>query len=144
MVSLLFLIYFRVPKLLKDRRTRPYDVNTGTETIYGMLKFNGRNNLHKYSIPNIHNLGLWTNISIDDFYQHWGLVNEPLAVRDIYMELVDTGKNNTKDIVPMIKPVDDAIKDETKERGFLYINKNWERFSFLSTLVFYGFGLMTI
>jgi len=109
-----------------------------------MLKFNGRNNLHKYTIPNIHNLGLWTNISIDDFYQHWGLINEPLAVRDVYMEIVNTGKNNSKDVVPMIKSIDSAIKEETKERGYLYINRNWERLSFLSTLIFYGFGLMTI
>lgn len=130
--------------MYKDRRTRPYDINTGVETINGMLKYNGRFNLHKYTIPNIHNLGLFTNVSIDDFYHHWGLTNEPLAVRDLYFEVVNTGNNNQKDILPMPKSFDEAIIDETKERGYCYINKIWENLSLATTIGFYGLGLMTI
>lgn len=144
MVSII-LIYLlqRVPKHLKDRRTRPYDVNSGKETVFGMLKYNGPN-IHEYSIPNIHNIGLFTNVSIDDFYKYWGIVDS-VSPRDTYLELVIDGNHkNLKDAYPSQKMSSEAIRDEVQESGYSYRNRIWENISGVTSLSLLTLGLVCV
>lgn len=127
---------------MKDRRNRPYDVNSGKETIFGMLKYTGANN-HNYTHPNIHNIGVFNNVSLDDFYKYWGIVDS-ISPREVYLELVVDGNQNTKDVYPVQKISDEAIQDEVRSAGYSYRNRIWETLCGATSISFITLGLVSI
>lgn len=131
-----------VPKTLKDRRLRPYDNSIEEVKINGKLKFTGTN-LHKYTVPNTHYLNIFTNISPIDIYKYWSLY-DPLSPKEVYLELIDSNDENSKDVYPIKKTISESVIDETMETGYNYWNKNIERAFGLTALSSVLMGLMCV
>jgi hypothetical protein len=114
-----FILIFRIPAYLSDRRTRPYDVNTGGEkTILGTLKFVGRN-VHDFSIPNDPTVGFWKNFCLEDFAHYWELKNVYDA-KYVYFQEINFRNIGLPehDIWPQKTPLHDAIILDGKEKGY--------------------------
>lgn len=107
-----------------------------------MLKYTGAN-IHEYSIPNIHNIGLFTNISIDDFYKYWGIVDS-ISPQNVYLELVIDGNQNAKDTFPIQKMSSEAVQDEVRDSGYSNRSRIWETLSGVTSLSLLSLGLVCI
>ena len=128
-----------IPALLKDRRTRPYDVNSGNLNVVGKLVYTGHNN-HDYKVQNVANLDVFNNLSLNDFFQYWGN-KDPNSTKSVYLQSIETSINNddSKDIVP-IKPTikESIIEDVNKEYSDLRMLK-YTTSSFSMIMLFLGF-----
>jgi hypothetical protein len=110
--------YIRIPFYLKDRRTRPYDLNgKGTETLYGTLKLRTKES-HEFSEPNDPTLGVWTNFCLEDFALYWNLPNADGAkyvyFQQVNFESADPTVEN--DVFPKKNSMRDTIVQDAKEK----------------------------
>jgi hypothetical protein len=137
---------FRIPKTLKDRRLRPFDLNTSQEeTIYGILKMSRKKGNHHFYEPNNPTYGVWKNFSLEDFCWFWDLPNKNSA-KYVYFQEVDFGVGSfpSKDAWPLKKSIHNAIIEESKEKG-VRVDRNYNLFyktlSFVSGGLFYALYL---
>ena len=62
---------------MKDRRTRPCDVNKRyTEKIFGGIRYRELRENHNFTVPNDPSLDFWNNFSLEDLSQYWDLPNK--------------------------------------------------------------------
>lgn len=128
--------------MLKDRRMRPYDMNTTQEqTIFGVLKMDRKPGNHNFYNPNNPTFDVWSNFSLEDFGYYWDLPNINVA-KYVYFKEVDfrsLGKIEP-DAYPYKTSIDDAVIQENKEQG-VHVDRDYKLFykscSLLSGALFY-------
>lgn len=132
----------RIPASLKDRRLRPYDINTGNEEVlFGTLKHTGKN-VHDFHVPNDPTLGYWNNFCLEDFARYWDLKNIYDA-KYIYFQEIDFKNFSTpqRDIWPMKKSIDETIVDNGKEQG-VHLRRPYGLYKYATTGVASFFAYM--
>lgn len=125
------LINIRIPANLKDRRNRPYDINTGEDVLFGTLKFTGRN-VHDFHTPNDPTVGYWKNFCLEDFARYWDLKNI-LDAKYVYFQEVNFANMGIpqKDIWPLKKTIDEAIIDNAKEKN-VHLDRNYRLYKYIT------------
>ena len=121
---MLYILKFRIPAELKDRRTRPHDFNNvANETIYGTLKLRTKTS-EEFNEPNDPTLGIWNNFSLEDFAWYWDLPNLASA-KYVYFQQIEYNELNPsekKDRFPQLNSISDAIVQDGKEQS-LYLDR---------------------
>lgn len=128
---------------MKDRRTRPFDINTEKfETIVGTLKLKG-NNTHDFNEPNDPTYGIWKNFSLEDFSIYWGLPNR-YDSKYVYLQQIDFGDldpSPAQDVFPQRTNMHEAIVDNGTEKN-LRLNRHYKVYSTIAASLSTMFGYM--
>jgi hypothetical protein len=137
------IILYRIPFEYRDRRLRPYDVNTGKDdTIFGTLKYVGRN-VHDFHIPNDPSMGYWKNFCLEDFARYWDLKNI-IEAKYVYFKQIDFANMDieNRDVFPIKSSIKDAIIENGKEKN-LKLDRNYKglSLSFTSAAAFFSYLL---
>ncbi len=106
-----------IPIELKDKRSRPNEINSRT-----LVKFRGvfrrGKDIHDYKIPNNHDNNEWHNLALEDIALFWELPNFD-EIKHYYFECVefDQGAASTEthgQEFPMASSPDELIEDHYK------------------------------
>jgi hypothetical protein len=139
MVSLIKII-IRVPEFEKDRRTRPYDRNSGIVKIRGTLKYTDMN-IHKIkNHENNHNLNVFVNNSPEDLLHFWDVKNIGNST-NVYFQEIDYFQDSNKDIFPVKLTVQETINNQLIEDKIAPYYKS-QKASF-AVLLISAFGVIT-
>lgn len=109
-----YIIYIRVPETEKDRRTRPYDNNSGITKIEGTLKYTGSNVHKKEKHENNHNLNVYASNCPEDLLHFWGVQNLGNA-SNVYFQEIDYNPALNQDIYPMKLTTQDVVNEQLVE-----------------------------
>jgi len=112
--------FIRIPANLKDRRTRPNDVNKKIiETIHGGLRYRPLSKLHDFTIPNDPSIDYWNNFSLEDLSQYWDFPNK-FETNLCYIQevdLKDVGLVEYDDVYPIRTDIHTFLNENAKEIG---------------------------
>ena len=103
-----------IPAELKDRRSRPAELNSAR-----LIKFRGvwrkGKNLHDYKKPNNPDTNEWHNLALEDIGIYWDLPNFD-ECKHYYFQAVDiansdSSENEDRPLFPEILSTDEIIDD---------------------------------
>lgn len=99
-----------IPAALKDRRSRPNEINTRKLVRIDGVFMKGKN-LHDYKIPNNPDNNEWHNLALEDIGIYWDLPNFD-ECKHYYFQAVDLGFNEDVERKPFPEaPSKDEIVD---------------------------------
>ena len=102
-----------VPAELKDKRSRPQEINT-RKLVKVKGVFRRGKDIHDYKVPNNPNNNDWHNLALEDIGIYWDLPNFDEA-KYYYLELIDDGSWSTteenKGVYPIPMSLDEVIED---------------------------------
>lgn len=84
-----------IPEHLKDKRSRPNEINTRKLHKFRGVFRRGKN-IHDYKIPNNPENNEWYNLSLEDIGIYWELPNYD-EMKYYYFELVDLANHTPSD-----------------------------------------------
>lgn len=119
-----------IPAELKDRRSRPNEINTRK-----LVKFRGvwrkGKNIHDYKIPNNPDNNDWHNLALEDIGIYWDLPNYD-ECKHYYFQVVDLGhgqgSESQQEAFPVAASPDEVIED----------HYNWKINQKTNQLMFYA------
>jgi cytochrome oxidase assembly protein ShyY1 len=82
---------------LKDKRSRPYDINSGETVVKGLLKISEEP--HRFSVPNNISKGVWRNVNISEMIQSLELTGS--LHEFVYLEETKADSSQHQDTYPL-------------------------------------------